>query len=191
MTPPETSEAFWPKDLFEIGIGWVIIARIQEGRKKAVVEIFLVDALCLGVKRVIHEVCDPEYYRQRIRSHYLSEFPMEQIPPSRARALVEQAVQYAWSLGLPPAVGYEKAARVFTQIPASKSTECFTFGRNGKPFYNSGPNEGPAEARRIVEHLARRCGKGNFHYIAEIESTVIDYLLGMQKPQPSTDQERA
>jgi hypothetical protein len=177
MTPPETIEAFWPKDLFEIGIGWVIIARIQEGRKKAVVEIFLVDALCLGVKRVIHEVCDPEYYRQRIRNHYLSEFSMEQIPPSRARALV--------------AVGYEKAARVFTQIPASKSTECFTFGRNGKPFYNSGPNEGPAEARRIVEHLARRCGKGNFHYIAEIESSVIDYLFGMQKPQPSTDQERA
>ena len=173
MTSPETTEAFWPKDLFEKGIGWVIIARIKEGGKKAVVEVFLVDVLCLGVKNVLHEVCDPDYYRRRIRNYYLSEYPMEQIPPARARALVEQAVQYAWSLGLPPASGYEKAARVFTRIPESASNERFTFGKDGKPFYVNGPNASQEESRRIVEHLARRCGKGNFNYILGIGSSGI------------------
>ena len=174
MTSPETIEAFWPKDLFEKGIGWVIIARFKAGGGKVVAEIFLIDVFCRGVKRVYHDVCDPEYYRQRIRGHYLSEFPMEQIPPARARALVEQAVQYAKSIGLPPAAGYEKAERVFSRIPASANTEHFTFGRDGKPLYISGPKETPAEARKIVEVLARRCGEGNFHYIVETGSSRID-----------------
>lgn len=166
MNSPDIIEAFWPKDLFEKGIGWVIIARIKAGGRKAVVEIFLVDVWCLGVKRTIHEVCDPEDYRQRIRNHYLSEFPMEQIPPARARSLVEQAVQYAMALGLPPAAGYEKASRVFAQIPPS--VERFTFGRDGKPFYVSGPNETEAGAQRILEHLMRRSGSGNFHYLVDL-----------------------
>ena len=175
MNSPEIIEAFWPTDLFEKGIGWVIIVRIKAGGKKAVVEIFLVDVWCLGVKRTFHEVCDPEDYRQRIRNYYLSEFPMEQISPPRARALVEQAVRYAMALGLPPAAGYDKTSRVFAQIPAL--TEHFTFGREGKPFYTSGPNETEAEARRIVEHLARRCGLGNFHYLAEVPASQVIHLF--------------
>jgi hypothetical protein len=176
MTSPEIIEAFWPTNLFEKGIGWVIIARIKARGKKAVVEIFLVDVWCLGVKQTFHEVCDPEDYRQRIRNYYLSEYPMEQIPPARARSLVEQAVQYAMALGLPPAAGYEKASRVFAQIPASANTEHFTFGSKGKPFYISGPNETYAVARRIVEHLALRCGVGNFDYIAEVPASQVIHL---------------
>jgi len=144
----------------------VIIARIKAGVRKAAVEIFLVDVWCLGVKRTFHEVCDPEDYRQPIRNYYLSEYPMEQIPPARARSLVEQAVQYAMALGLPPAAGYDKTSRVFAQIPAL--TEHFTFGRDGKPCYISGPNETEVGARRIVEHLVRRCGLDNFHYMVEV-----------------------
>ena len=144
----------------------MIIARIKAGVRKAAVEIFLVDVWCLGVKRTFHEVCDPEDYRQPIRNYYLSEYPMEQIPPARARSLVEQAVQYAMALGLPPAAGYDKTSRVFAQIPAL--TEHFTFGRDGKPCYISGPNETEVGARRIVEHLVRRCGLDNFHYMVEV-----------------------
>ncbi len=175
MNSPEIIEAIWPTDLFEKGIGWVIIARIKAGGRKAVVEIFLVDVWCLGVKRTLHEVCDPEDYRQRIRNYYLSEYPMEQIPPARARSLVEQAVQYAMAFGLPPAAGYEKASRVFARIPSL--TEHFTFGSEGKPFYISGPNETDAEARRIVEHLARRCGVGNFDYLLEVPASRVSHLF--------------
>ena len=90
---------------------------------------------------------------------------MEQIPPARARSLVEQAVQYAMALGLPPAAGYDKTSREFAQIPAL--TEHFTFGRDGEPCYISGSNETEVGARRIVEHLVRRCGLDNFHYMVE------------------------
>ena len=166
MNSPEIIEALWQTDLFKKGIGWVSIARIKAGVRKAAVEIFLVDVWCLGVKRTFHEVCDPEDYRQPIRNYYLSEYPMEQIPPARARSLVEQAVQYAMALGLPPAAGYDKTSRVFAQIPAL--TEHFTFGRDGKPCYISGPNETEVGARRIVEHLVRRCGLDNFHYMVEV-----------------------
>lgn len=169
MSCDDVVEAYWPKDLFEQGIGWVFIARIKGGGRKAVVSVFLVDVLCRGVKQAHHEVCDPEFYRRRIRDHYLSEFEMERIEPGRALALVEQAVRYAMDLGLAPDAGYEKASRIFRQIPATSSSERFVFGRDGKPFYRSGPRETESDARKVVEQLARRCGVGNFHYIVALD----------------------
>jgi len=168
MSSPETLEAFWPTDLFDKGLGWVIIARIKAGGRKVVVGIFLIDVFCRGVKKAYHEVCTLEDYHQCIRKHYLSEFSMEQIPPSRARALVEQVVRFAMALGLPAGANYDKASRIFAQIPASKDNESFTFGKDGKPFYISGPNDTEAESRRAIEQLARRCGPGNFHYIVQM-----------------------
>ena len=70
MNSPEIIEALWQTDLFKKGIGWVIIARIKAGVRKAAVEIFLVDVWCLGVKRTFHEVCDPEDYRKRHPEHH-------------------------------------------------------------------------------------------------------------------------
>jgi hypothetical protein len=41
----------------------------------------------------------------------------------------------------------------------------YTFGKDGKPFYISGPNENQNQSKKIVEKLFRNCGEGNFDYI--------------------------
>jgi len=46
----KTHEALWPKDLFEQGIGWVIVARFKQAGQRVEVGIFLVDMGCLGGK---------------------------------------------------------------------------------------------------------------------------------------------
>jgi hypothetical protein len=51
-------EALWPKDLFEHGIGWVIVARFKSAGERVEAGIFLVDVCCLGVKFAIYEDCD-------------------------------------------------------------------------------------------------------------------------------------
>ena len=72
-----THEALWPADLFTQGIGWVITARFKSEGARVQAGIFLVDVFCLGAKSAHYdyEDCDDDYYRRRIRNHYLSRFP--------------------------------------------------------------------------------------------------------------------
>jgi hypothetical protein len=157
-------EALWPTDLFTQGIGWVIIARFKSGGRRVEVGIFLIDVLCLGAKLAVYEDCDASDYRRRIHDHYQSSFPMVAAEPACARKLLEQAVQYAKRLGFAPHPDYKKAARVFGGLRTEQCAQQFTFGREGKPFYRRGPKETEEQARRIVEHLDRRCGSENYHY---------------------------
>jgi hypothetical protein len=165
---PPTHEALWPKDLFTQGIGWVVVARFKSAGQRVEAGIFLVDVFCLGVKLAVYELGDAQDYRQRIRDHYRSSFPMIATEPWCARKLVEQAVQYAQGLGLEPHPDYKKAARVFGGLRAEQCNRQFTFGYQGKPFYRRGPRETEERARCIVEHLEQRCGPGNYEYLVRL-----------------------
>jgi hypothetical protein len=162
--PAPTHEAFWPKDLFAQGIGWIIVARFKARGARVQAGIFLVDVFCLGAKLAAYEDCDADDYRHRIVDHYWTEFPMIAIEPECARKLIEQAVQYANSLGFAPHADYKKAARVFGGLRAELCARQFTFGRKGRPFYCRGPRETEAQARRIIYQLEQRCGPGNYDY---------------------------
>jgi hypothetical protein len=169
---PPRHEALWPTDLFEQGIGrglgWVIVARFKSGGRRVEAGVFLVDMHCLGAKLAIYESCDVEFYRKQIRGHYEAEFSMTTVEPSCARKLVEESVQYAQGLGFAPHPDYKKAARVFGGITAAQCDRQFTFEFEGKPFYHRGPRETEEQARRIILHLERRCGQGNFHYLVPV-----------------------
>lgn len=161
-------EAIWTNDLFEKGIGWVVVARFKAAGERVEAGVFLVDLGCLGVKLAYHESCDRQDYLRRIRGHYESEFPTLTVEPECARKLVEQAVQYAQGLGFAPHPDYKKAARVFGGVSTVACGRQFAFGREGKPFYCRGPRETEDQALRIVRQLERRCGEGNFHYMVAL-----------------------
>ena len=163
-----THEALWPEDLFEKGIGWVIVARFKSAGQRVEAGVFLVDVWCLGVKLAVHESCDRQDYLRGIRGHYESDFPMVTVEPCCARKLVEQATQYAQGLGFAPHPDYKKAARVFGGLHTEQCAQHFTFGREGKPFYCRGPRETEDQARRIVGQLEKRCGPGNYHYLVAL-----------------------
>jgi hypothetical protein len=162
---PAAHEAFWPADLFEQGIGWVIVARFKSAGQRVEAGLFLVDAFCLGVKMAIYESTIAQDYRQRIRDHYLSDGLVVPVDPPCARSVVEQAVRYAQGLGFAPHPDYRKAARVFGGVRAELCTRSFTFGHEGKPYYCRGPRETELQAQRIVQHLHTRCGEGNYHFL--------------------------
>ncbi|MBM3879803.1 MAG: hypothetical protein FJ387_08800 [Verrucomicrobia bacterium] len=159
-----THEALWPTHLFTQGIGWVIVARFKSGGRRTEAGVFLLDVFCLGVKLAIYEATTTPDYQRRIRDHYLASFPMETTEPVCARKVVEQAVQYARSLGFAPHPEYRQAARVFGGLKAVRCPREFTFGYGGKPFYRRGPRETEQQARHIIEHLHAWCGPGNYDY---------------------------
>ncbi|WP_406171115.1 hypothetical protein [Streptomyces sp. NBC_00996] len=84
-------------------------------------------------------------------------------PKQLAQAIVRDAVTYAGGLGFEPAAGFTDAAVHLGTAPGDRPT--IGFGRDGKPFYFSGPYDDP---RKVVQALERTCGTGNYHYAAHL-----------------------
>jgi hypothetical protein len=63
------------------------------------------------------------------------------------------------------------ADRVLDPPEAYQHKRKIEFGRKGKPFYVSGPNDGRYRIKEIIATLTRTAGEGNF-----------DYLVGLGSP---------
>ena len=150
------------RNLFEFGIGQVVIARELSMGQIAVV-IFLLDVYCLGAKDVMFGVFSAAEYREKTR--FTADGSFEPIAAQAARNLVEGAVEYAQRCGLAPHHDYRVASRIFAGIDSASPDRQFSYGKDGKPFYVSGPRDTPAKSRRIVAALERACGPGGFHYL--------------------------
>jgi tetratricopeptide (TPR) repeat protein len=156
-----------PTSLFEEGIGHVVLTRSLPHGQIAMAS-FLVDTFCLGVKNALYRIVSPaeyDYYREQIEA----QTPLEPVHPSCLRKLVEGAVHYARDLGFPPHPDYARAARLFGDIDAAACPVRYTYGKDGQPFYISGPYESAAQSRKIIDTLARRLGPDGFHYMTALD----------------------
>lgn len=100
------------------------------------------------------------------------------------RKLVEGAVAYARDLGLPAHADYARAAQLFGTIDTAGCPRPYVYGKDGKPFYVSGPNETPAQSRRIVNALMRRLGADGFHYLAQVRAADLTRRIADDEPEP-------
>lgn len=162
------TEAWHSRNLFENGMGYVVVARFK-GNGDAEVGVFLLDMYCLGVKSAFFTQLYAEEYEQDFLQRIYEHDGRNALAPSCARKLVEDAVAYARRLGFEPHPDYRKGARVFGGIDPSTCTQQFTFGSKGKPLYVQGPDDSSAMVERVMGTLARRCGEGGFHYVLEMD----------------------
>jgi len=147
--------------LFADGIGWVVLARsLPSGQVGA--SFFLVDVWCLGVKDAFFAVMPQLMFEQRMDESSRKQSLVD-IDPSVARKLLHDAAAYAGSFGLAPGTGFAEAETLFGDISAA--TKTFAFGKDGKPFFMSGPNDSPTRIRSILDTLVRCVGPGGFDYI--------------------------
>ena len=151
--------------LFADGIGWLVLARtLPSGLVGG--SFFLVDVWCLGVKDAFFAINTPQKFADRMAASNEDESVVD-INPSVARKLLHDAVAYAGSFGLAPSEGFAEAESIFGDMPLG--TETFPFGRDGKPFYVSGPNDSPTRIRRILDTLVKRVGEGGFDYVVPVD----------------------
>src|SRR5215472_7809329 len=106
-----------PPNLFETGIGNLILSRSLTDRRVAVAG-FLVDVFCLGVKDVFYSIVDRNEYALRLRS-WRAVQTLQPMDPACLRKLVEGSVAYARDLGFNPHVGYEEARQIFGDVQAT------------------------------------------------------------------------
>lgn len=145
------------------GLANVLIIR-QERASRVTACGFLVDVYCLGVKNAAGPVPMGSGAVQEFSGKYFSAFddPPVSVPLELAQAVVHGAVTYARALGFEPHPDFD-AAVPYLGMPAGPSP--IRFGRDGKPFYVSGPYDKP---QAVIQTLEATVGAGNYHYMVHV-----------------------
>jgi fructan beta-fructosidase len=166
--------AKWPIHEALLSKGWneegvvvtILVARRSPNSGKIAAGLFLVDLACLGVKSaqvaLFKGVAD---YTSGIRAHALRLQPMAPAGFNLVAKIIFTGLDYAGALGFKPDPVFSQAQHLLSGANLdAEPTPVPTGGPEGKPFFVNGPRD---DARRIVDHLTRTLGPGNFHYMLQ------------------------
>lgn len=145
-------EAMVPTELWENGIGQLVIAR-QMPDGGIAFAVFLVDTYCLGVKNAFCSILSRYQYREFVDQVERNGL-LEPVSPESFAKLVAESVAYAKNIGLQPHPDYEDARLLLAGIDPTLSTEQYEFGKDGKPFYIQGPHDSPAMIANLTARMA-------------------------------------
>jgi len=149
-------------DLFELGIGTVVLARGVTPHHLAV-GIFLLDVFCLGVKDAMFKSLEGDELAMYLETTKVGSAPIS-LQPSDARKLMRDLVAWSQSIGFPPHREFAAVERIFGDVSADESEADFPFGRDGKPIYIPGPYESATLIRRRIEQLQKHLGEDGFEF---------------------------
>jgi len=142
------------------GLAAVLVARRHRYDKVSVCG-YLADVYCLGVKDALGPEIMDEFgprglsgFRRSFFSGYHGD-PLE-APIELAREVVFGSIVYARGLGFEPHPDFAAAE---THLGPWSGPSRITFGKQGDPFYISGPNDDP---RTVIRTLERTVGTGSF-----------------------------
>lgn len=159
----QTFKGWIGKDLGEYGMAWAILVR-ERTPGWSEVGAFLIDAWCLGVKDAYVDEMPAEEV-QTLLDEQIPADVREEVDPACVRALVEDAVAYAQSLGFLPHRDFRKARKVFGSLKSTDCARTFTFGRDGKPCFMAGPDDDQARINRVLAILTARLGADGFDFV--------------------------
>jgi hypothetical protein len=160
-------EAVATKTLEDQGIGNLFLSRVAPDGSIGVA-VILLDVYCLGVKDAFFTVFDSEADYEAFKSERIRRQPdtdLDGYHPSCMRKLVEGAIGYARELGFEPHPDYKKAAPMLGDIESAACPQRFEYGKDGMPFYISGPSDSRSRVRHILAQLEKRCGEGKYRFL--------------------------
>jgi hypothetical protein len=147
-------------DLFEIGIGTMILAR-GVTRHHLAVGVFLLDVFCLGIKDAMFKSLESDELEMYIEATNAGSPPVS-LQPGDARKLLRDLAAWSQSVGFAPHCDFATVERIFGDVSADESEANFPFGHDGKPVYIPGPFDSPTLIRRRVEQLQKHLGDDGF-----------------------------
>ncbi|MEX5637544.1 helix-turn-helix domain-containing protein [Parafrankia sp. FMc2] len=132
------------------GLVSVLVARRHRWERVSVCG-FLADVYCLGVKNAFGPDIRTDVELSQLVPEYYAAYPAgwQDAPIGLAADIVFGAVEYARGLGFEPHADFVRAA---AQLGAWDGPPAITFGRDGKPFYQSGPYDNPRKVIETLEH---------------------------------------
>ena len=163
----------------EAGLAVIVIARRQPDGLLLFGD-YLVDHYCLGVKDCYTRTNIPRtvFYEQALPT-LLKEGGPQEITPALAHELIYGGIEYTARYGFRPHRDFAVAQQVLDP-PDAHPRSGFVFGKDGKPFFVSGPHD---NVNAVMQQLLRTAGPDNFDYLAEIDPALGERLF------PAADQE--
>lgn len=157
----------------ESGLAVVVVARRQPSGD-LVFGNYLVDYYCLGLKDTY---CNADIPPGRFRHEFMPQIfgsgaPVS-ISPALAHEIVYGGIEYAAQFGFRPHRDFKLSQHVLDPPEAHPRTGMVEFGKDGEPFYVSGPYD---NADAIIRQLTRTAGEGNFHFLMQIAGPPPDEL---------------
>jgi hypothetical protein len=153
---------FLTEEVFEIGIGTLVLARGATPHRLALSS-FLIDVFCLGIKDVMFETVDSEFFAIYMDATDAGS-PMVSVDPSDSRRLLRDLAAWSQSIGFAPHPDFAAVEPIFGDVRADASEAVFQFGRDGKPVYIPGPNDTAPLIRRRIAQLQKCLGDDGFGF---------------------------
>ncbi|HEY9620985.1 MAG TPA: hypothetical protein V6C78_11485 [Crinalium sp.] len=142
------------------GLAQIFVTRMD--RNQYLMCSYLVDYWCLGVKDASGPRKLDRYKYEAMLKQTENNFHQsyQEISLREAQAIIFGAIDYAAKLGIQPHADFEQAKANLG--PRLDDLPAIEFGRDGKPFYISGPYDNPD---KIIRKLEDAVGKGNFNFL--------------------------
>lgn len=163
---------FASSDLAAYGHGVVVVAR--EAGTKSDTATFVVDALCLGVRRANRSTVPTATFLNKVLPHLHAEHATVPVPPEVALGILTGAVAFAKSAGFAPADSCPDALALFGAL--EPATPPFRFGKAGKPHFRPMPGDSEEFVEATLGRLRKTCGPGGFTY--DLDEFNEDHLDG-------------
>ena len=158
----------------EAGLAPVVIEReIEPG--KILAAVCMVDLYCLGVKDA-YAITNMSRSKLESSLSFICAGSPEKISVELAHEIIYGAIEYAASYGFQPHPDFKTLMVDLVLDPpdAHPRLENVAFGKDGKPFYISGPNDDVQRKDFIFNTLMRTAGKDNFDFL--IGNDPIDFF---------------
>ncbi|ABK43759.1 hypothetical protein Mmc1_1248 [Magnetococcus marinus MC-1] len=159
-------DSFVADTLFDRGIGNLILSR-KVATGEFAFGCYLIDIWCLGVKNCFCNIIPAFQYDEFIKQARDRENIIP-IHPTCLSKIVNSSVEYAHSLGFKPHPDFKLAKIVLNGIDPLLCPSEYELGRDGKPFYMSGPNDSEAFSKKVVKQLDKVCGEGNYDFMVDL-----------------------
>jgi hypothetical protein len=152
----------------ESGITPVIVAR-EQAPGQVMFACYMVDLYCLGIKDAFTRTNYTMNRFERELPRFCAGNP-EKCSVELAHEVVYGSLEFAQGLGFEPHPDFirQKADLMLDPPDAHPRVDNVVFGKDGKPFYVSGPYDDDIKINRVLSALKRSIGEGNFDFLTDI-----------------------
>ena len=179
-----TVQTFATQPLAELGQGVVLAAR-STGKTLVEVATFVVDAHCLGVRKVSLTEMPVATLLNKVLPALHTQQAVAPGAAGMARGIVEGVAAYAKKLGFAAPGNFAEGLAVFGDVAAAKPD--FSFGKKGKPFYTQQPGDDEDFVETVLAKLEKACGENGFgQELLDLEE---DWLDGEDADEPFAEEE--
>ena len=148
----------------EDGLAHILLSR-RQADGNIVFGVYLVDIFCLGLKNTF---CNgnfpPSEYEKDLKASMLQRHELINCSSNLAHQVIYGAIEYASDLGFKPHKDFKLSKYILEPPDKIEEVIELEFGKDGKPFFVSGPDD---NSEMIMRQLEAKVGAENFHYLIE------------------------